>query len=347
MTPVVACLFPALFFLSFVFRATLMVRRWFYRWGILGSYRPRVRVVSVGNLTLGGSGKTPMAAALARYFSARGRRPAVILRGYARPARASAIGDLELHELGDEGSFLKEHLEGRCQVYAARNRALVARRLDAEASCDVIILDDGFQHLALKRDLDIVMVDVTRPFGNGCLLPAGPLREPRGALRRANIICLARCDEAGSAAVRDLEACLHKMAPKALIVESVHASVGLIDLATLGQKSLNDLVGVSVGIFCGIGNPSSFEASVARIGARIAARRFFDDHYAYRPQDLAQLFREGSALGVKVWVTTEKDAARMKAGALSGGAEVPVWALQVVLVVTEGQGEFYGRLSVL
>jgi tetraacyldisaccharide 4'-kinase len=342
---IIILLFPLLVIFSFIFFFIVIIRRCFYSWGVLASYRPVARVVSVGNITFGGSGKTPMVVFLSRFYSAQGRRPAVILRGYKKPGRQAGTGlssgEEDFYELGDEGRLLKETLNGSARVVSGINRAFLARRLDAEKKCDVFVLDDGFQHLALKRDLDIVMVDATRPFGNGWILPAGPLREPPGALRRANIFCVSRVNEVDAASLNEVKCRLAEINPGALIIESVHKPVGLYELATGKERALNDLIHKPVGIFCGIGNPSSFEKSVMGAGAVIVKRRFFDDHHVYSSEDLAGLFGDGAAAGIQTWVTTQKDAMRIK-DIQKGGTLVLV--LKVSLDVTKGFEELRGRL---
>lgn len=341
----VILLFPFFVIFSFFFQLLCAARRGLYRQGLLASYRPGARVVSVGNITLGGSGKTPMVAFLAGFFSGQGRHPVVLLRGYKKPrGMAASAPEKDFYALGDEGSWLKESLKGRAGVLAGKDRVALARGLDSEKKCDVIILDDGFQHLALKRDVDIVMVDAKRPFGNSWILPAGPLREFPAALRRADILCVSRVDEADAASVEAVRDRLWRINPDALIIESVHKPSGLVELATGREKPLDVLSGEPVGIFCGIGNPASFEKSVMEAGAVILKRCFFEDHHVYSPVGLARLFREGSRDGVKVWVTTEKDAQRLT-GLKTGDTVVLVF--KVTLAVIKGYEELRGRLSAL
>lgn len=343
-TPVIALLFPALWILSLIYGAAMKLRRFLYDRGLLRSYRPASRVVSVGNLTLGGSGKTPMVAYLAEYFKARGgRRTAILIRGYKRPSEKTALGDEDFRRMGDEASMLKNM--GIGSVVASRERAREARRLDAEGATDVIILDDGFQHVRLARDLEIVLVDATRPFGNGCVLPAGPLREFRGALRYADVLCVTRADEAPAGSRDRLRASLAGLNPRALLIESAHRTRGLYDLMTGKPESLNVLSGAGIGLFSAIANPASFLHSVESAGGRIVVKKFFEDHHVFLPQEIRDIIREGAQRGVRVFVTTQKDAPRL-AGLLPP-QDVRLFVLKVGLEITRGEKEFHERLSSL
>ena len=261
--------------------------------------RAGVPVISVGNLTVGGAGKTPVALLLAQRLIARGRRPAVLSRGYGRQGRAPrrVSPDAQAIDVGDEPLlFARRGLT----VFVGPRRAALAR-LAVEQGADVLVLDDGLQHHGLARDLDIVVADASNPFGNGHLLPRGPLREPAAALARVQrgLLWLTRCDLPRDPRVAQL--------PAWPTVESEYAAAA------------PELRGKRVFLFAGIARPASFEATVRGLGAEIAGTRWFRDHHLYTQADLRGLRRvaDGALL-----VTTEKDLVRIEQR--EGIAAVPV-----------------------
>jgi tetraacyldisaccharide 4'-kinase len=247
----------------------------------------RVPVISVGNLTVGGAGKTPVTLALAQRLSARGRRPAVLSRGYGRRSREplEVSPDARVEAAGDEPLLLARR---GCRVFVGSRRAALAE-LAIRRGADVLLLDDGLQHHGIARDLDVIVVDASNAFGNGRLLPAGPLREPVSALRRVRlgVVWLTRCD-----LPRD---------PRTLELSAFPA----IESAYDGQA---DLRGKRLFLFAGIARPESFAATVRGLGGEIAGTRWFRDHHLFTSRELANL-RETA--GNAQLVTTEKDLARI------------------------------------
>jgi tetraacyldisaccharide 4'-kinase len=247
-----------------------------------------VPVISVGNLTVGGAGKTPVTIALADRLVKRGRKPAVLSRGYGRRSSADlqARPDSAAHEVGDEPLLMARR--GLPVFVGARRVDLVAPAV--EQGADVLLLDDGLQHFAVARDLDVIVADATNPFGNGALLPRGPLREPISALHRVRrgLVWLTRCDGVRDARVEELAAF-----PR---VESV-------------VEPRADLRGRRVYLFAGIARPERFAETVRALGAEIAGTRWFGDHHAFSPRELSAL---RAAAGSAQLVTTEKDLARLE-----------------------------------
>jgi tetraacyldisaccharide 4'-kinase len=304
----------ALWLPAALFGALAGLRGSLYDRGLLPVGRVAAPVVSVGNLSAGGTGKTPATLWLARWFRARGRRPGVLSRGHGAAAlrRAEAGSGAPLGR-SDEGRLFAlqapdlPYLEEPDRVRGAQ--ALIA------LGADVILLDDGFQHRRLARDLDLVLIDASRPFGlpwnerSGrapvALLPRGLLREPPAALGRASALLLTRCDQVPPERLEALGAALLRHAPAAAQVRTRHAPRGLLDGAG-GRHGLDRLAGREVELVSGIGNPRAFEASVASLGARIAGHRTFPDHHAYRASDLA-----GLGQGGRLVLTTEKDLVKL------------------------------------
>ncbi len=317
---------PFLRSLSFVYGLAVRLRnRRFDR--PAAARRAPIPVLSVGNLGVGGTGKTPLVAWLARRLRDAGRRPAVVSRGYGgRAGRGPLVvssGDgprCSAAECGDEPSMLARALDGVLVVVGSdRLRAVEAA---AEGGADVALLDDGFQHRRLARDLDVVLLDATAPFGNGRLLPAGPLREPVAGLGRADVIVLTRAGpgvplEGACAAVRRNNA-------TAPIVAADHRLVGFADRAGRSAAAPGRAVA-----FCAIGNPGRFRADLERAGIEIVAFRAWRDHHRYTAAELGELGRSAER-GHAVLVTTEKDLARID-GAGPQGSELLVARIEAVV----------------
>lgn len=296
------------------------IRGGLYDRGFLPVGRVDAPVVSVGNLTAGGTGKTPMVMHLAHALLERGRRPGLLSRGYRAPQRTGAqdkqMGSpaVGAEVENDEGRLLAQKLPDLPRVQDA-DRIRGARRL-IEAGADVILLDDGFQHRRLHRDLDVVLVDATRPWGlppdgSGAsvraYLPRGLLREKPGSLGRADAVCLTRCDQVEEEELDRLESELRFEVPGIALLRARHrpSSVRAIGPGTEELFHPSALAGREVDLVSAIGNPSSFETTVARLGARIRTHRRFPDHHDFSEQDL-------NGLGDDRWlVTTEKDAVKL------------------------------------
>lgn len=251
-------------------------------------------VISVGNLTLGGVGKTPMVALLAQWCQSQGLRPVIISRGYR-----SRGG------LNDEAIELDRRLPGIVHLQQA-DRVAAARDAVALHGADVLLLDDGFQHRRLRRDLDIVLLDGLDPFGRDRLFPRGTLREPVESLARAQVIVLTRAD----AVSPDARAHIHRRAmaasPSALWLEGVHAPQALVgaagELSDPGEAS-----GRRAMVFCGIGNPDGFRHTVESLGCVVAGLKVFDDHHAYSAAEVRRLAEQGAEAGADWLLCTEKD----------------------------------------
>ncbi len=284
-----------------------------------------IPVLSVGNLAAGGTGKTPVVAWLVRRLVAAGRRPAVVTRGYGgRAGRGPllvSLGDgprVGPEVCGDEPVMLARSLPGAL-VLAGSDRVAVAAAAAAEGA-DVAVLDDGFQHRRLARDLDLVLLDGTDPLGNGRLLPAGPLREPPESLVRADAVIVTRCSP--TAEVPEIAALVGRYAPGIPVLRSGHRRDGFVSASAEPVPRPGRAVA-----FCGIGNPAPFLRDLEEDGVVIAAARVFPDHHPYLARELRGLSKLASKHGASL-VTTEKDLVRVPAA-----AGVSVLALRIEAVV--------------
>ena len=298
-----------------------------------GPWPPRrlpLRVVSVGNLLVGGTGKTPFAAWLAASLVRRGRKAALASRGYGRRGRepVQVVSDgrfvrASAESAGDEPIWLAGHAPG-VPVLVGRDRGVVGLRALSAFGAEVLVLDDGFQHHRLARDVDFVCFDGAFGLGNGFVLPRGPLREPAGALRRADALVVVDGPLPEPDAAR-----IGALAPGARRVTVRRRAASLRSLAGGGAVSPEALDGAPVGLLTGVARPQSVRRTLEEVGARVVALRVFPDHHHYKPRDLAGLREEAP-----LWVTTEKDAVKL-VPAWAGRADLRVLALE--LEVDEGE----------
>ncbi len=310
-----------------VFRAGVSARAGLYACGLLRAERAAVPVVSVGNLTVGGTGKTPFVRYLARALLARGRLPSILLRGYGPSPRQPKLAFPGIwRSVGDEAALLASWLPG-VPVVACRNRRRGARAaLTLAPMLDLLLLDDGFQHRRLARDLDIVLLDASDPWGGGRLFPAGRLREPPAALARAQAVVITR-----AGAAKDLESLrrdVQRLAPGALLAVAEDIAIGILGHSTGERRSLEWLSGREILAVAAIGRPAAFAASLERLGARVELAAF-RDHHEYTGQEVDGLVSRARG---RVIVTTEKDAIRWP-----GDRPADLWVLQSALGFREGE----------
>jgi tetraacyldisaccharide 4'-kinase len=286
--------------LSVPYGAAVHLRARAYRKGILKQRRLEGVVISVGNLTVGGTGKTPMVLWIAEHLLAEGKSVGILTRGYRSKKVAACAGEsIPDDSTSDEVQLLKSRLGERVAFGVSANRFERGQEL-ARRGVKWFVLDDGFQHLALARDVDIILIDATNPFGGGHVLPAGRMREPRTALARADIIVVTRSHHAPAveAAVRrDSDAPIfYARAEPDAVTAPFHPH--LTDRDARERRLFS---------FCGIGNPSAFVADLRDWGFQIVGHRFFPDHHRYSAGDIDAIEREAKAVGAEGVICTEKD----------------------------------------
>ena len=296
--PGAACLRALLYLLSFAYGFVVRLRNWLYNIGVLPEHRVDKPVISIGNITVGGTGKTPAVEYVVRWFAEHGARPAILSRGYgAKDGR------------NDEALLLEAHLpDVPHRQYPDRFRAAVeAIKLD---NANVLVLDDGFQHRRLARFGDIVLVDATCPFGYGRLLPRGLLREPAKNIRRADAIIVTRSDLVDDATLARLMDRLERLAPGVPRATATHKPAAAATYPNGVAQEPSVIAGKRVGLFCSVGNPGAFRRTAEQVGAAVEWAREFPDHHWYTPEDVAAIARADNTT-VEAFVTTEKDAVKL------------------------------------
>ncbi len=306
--------------LSWIYGRVSWLRVCFYERGVFSTKRLGCYVVSVGNITSGGTGKTPMTIYLAEQWRKRGKTVGIVSRGYRRKNKDAVVlvsdGSQTLEtprSVGDEPYLMAERLRG-VPIVVANDRYEGCHLLTSKFQIDLILLDDGFQHLQLHRDQNLLLIDASNPFGNGTLLPRGTLREPLSAIGRADCVILTRTEEG-----KETDNLLDSIAAMGRpILRSRFQATALIDMTTGARHPISDLSDQAVFVFCGIGNPDAFLKQLTALGASVKDVLIFRDHHFYEDADIAVIKNRSASLGVKKIVTTEKDAVKLKDLSMAG-----------------------------
>ncbi len=340
--------------LSGVFRMIVQIRLWRYRSGWRAQHHLGTQVVAIGNITVGGTGKTPVVELLAKSLRDRGRRVAILSRGYKskkldRPQKwqdkqgfaipgenmpkvvstGSALL-LDSKYAGDEPFMLARNLDG-VAVVVDKNRVKGGLFAVGQLDADTLLLDDGMQYLDLAHSIDIVLIDSRSPFGTEALLPRGTLREPPKNLRRASFILITKCDGSSNEA---LVSRIRKYNQTAEIVECTHGPIYLEDVFTRERLPLEFLKDKWVGAISAIAVPEAFEGSLERLGARVEIKRRFSDHYRFSRKEVEQFMQRCVERDMELIVTTEKDAVRFPRPA---SIDVPVVFLRIEVEILKGR----------
>jgi len=277
------------------YRAVVSLRNLLYNSGLAKSYSSDAVVISVGNITTGGTGKTPLVIWLCQLLSKRSIRCAILTRGYK----------VEQGKFTDEPAILAKSCPD-ANVVVDSDRVHGAERAISNFGARVLVMDDGFQHRRLKRNLDIVAVDATCPFGHGRILPAGLLREPLNGLKRADAVVITRYDQASSESLEELENKIRTITPDIPIARAAHVSRYA---KAMGDRtfSIEELKGKTIFAFCGIGNPKAFLLHLKAMGINVVGSKIYNDHHAYTNQDMADIHEEARYLQADLILATQKD----------------------------------------
>ncbi|MCF6149266.1 MAG: tetraacyldisaccharide 4'-kinase [Candidatus Kuenenia sp.] len=318
--------------LSKIYGFSMKTRIFFYTKGIFKKNRLPVPVISVGNITTGGTGKTPVVEYLTKYVEKKGKRVVVISRGYA--SKIQQEKETATNEMcNDEYLLFKENIPGIVNILG-KDRVKSGWEAINRHRAEYLLLDDGFQHLRLTRDLNIVLIDALEPFGYEHVLPRGFLREPLEGLRRADIFLLTHTDQISDEKKQVIIHRLHNIARNIPIIESIHKSVCLESESTEKSFNVTWLKGKKIFAFCAIGNPLSFRKSLQSLGAVLLGFREFSDHHAYTPSEVKILNEEAKCVAPDAFVVTQKD--RVKLGKTTHGWAFPLLTLKMEICITKG-----------
>lgn len=342
--------------LSRIYLGIVQLRLWLYSKGILRHNTLGCQVVSIGNLTVGGTGKTPVVEVFARELQKEGRRVAILSRGYKKteptfrrkvldkllfrdkrqPPRVVSDGKkllLDSAMSGDEPYMLASNLPN-VAVLVDKDRVKSGRYAINKLGCDTLVLDDGFQYMGLKHGLEIVLVDRTNPFGNENVLPRGILREPIANIRRADFVFITKSDGTGTDELRKR---IRSLNPDAEIIECRHCPRHLKNVFSGKVHDLEYLKGLKVFALSGIAVPGGFEGELEKMGATLLEKVRFVDHHRYTQQEIIDIINRAREVGADAIITTEKDAVRLP---MLGRCDVPLLFLRVDIDILSGAEDF-------
>lgn len=346
--------------LSYVYGLIINIRSGAYHIGMFKTKRLDCFVISLGNITVGGTGKTPTAQQLARRIRDMGYTVVILNRGY----RAKWHGDvgvvsdgknilMEAADAGDEAYMLAKHLPN-VPVLIGAERSVTGQYAVEKFGAEVAILDDGFQHWQVERDLDIMLVDAVNVFGNEYMLPRGTLREPLSHIERADVCLMTKVDQAADGSCSYIREKINRYNNKALIIESIHQPKSLIDLSDWKDNIASDgvpveeIAGKRVVAVSAIGNPASFEQTISGVGAEIIESVRFPDHHDYTADEMLEVMEQAAQDGAEAILITEKDAVKvpeLSNMSTPSGRKVPIYVLAIAVKITKGEREFNAMLK--
>ena len=345
-----------LYLFSLVYEQLVNIKLLGYRLGISGKDKLNCYVISLGNITVGGTGKTPTAQRLAREIRDLGYRVVILNRGYRSKwhGEIGIVSDgktlhMDAAEAGDEAYMLAKHLPN-VPVLIGAERAVTGKYAIEHFGAEVAILDDGYQHWQLIRDMDILLVDAVNVFGNGHLLPRGTLRESMSHISRADVCLITKVDQAAEGAVNGIRETVHRYNADAKIVESIHQPRCLIPLAEwfidLSSEGVcvESIAGKKIMAVSAIGNPASFERTLRDLGAEIIESIRYPDHHEYTVKEMQDVLQQADALGAESIVITEKDAVKIPAEFAKTNWNIPIFVICVEVKFQAGAQEFQQEL---
>lgn len=332
----------ALYLISKLYGFVVETRIFFYKKGVFKRVHLPVPVISVGNITTGGTGKTPVVEYISKYLRGKGKRVAILSRGYA--ANIKQNNPPAEGVCNDEYLLLRENIP---DVPNLLNKDRVKTGLEAirHFKAEYIVLDDGFQHLRLTRDLDIIIIDALNPFGYEQIIPRGMLREPLKELRRASMIILTHVDQCSHDKVRFIIDRLDELAKDVPVIQTVHKPIYLESTENALSLDICYLYGKRVFAFCAIGNPVSFRKSIEGLGSELLGFRIFPDHHIYTASELIELNREAQRSKPDAIIITQKDKVKIK-DAL-GRWDFPVWVLKMEICIVKDYEIFEDKINAI
>ena len=331
--------------LSWIYAKIVNARNRLYDKGVFDVFGLGARTISIGNITAGGTGKTPLVAYVAEILAARGEKVCILTRGYGRknPQQRILVSDgeqilVDPRYAGDEPYELAQKLIGKAVVIADANRVSAAELAKRKFGVTAFVLDDGFQHRKAKRDVDIVCIDATKPFGGGKMLPSGRLREPLKHLARADIIVITRANLVPD--ISNLRAEISELTPAAKIFIAENNIDRLVELEEFHAEPQSTQINQRKTVtgkafaFCGLGNPENFFQMLRRDNIGLVGTRAFTDHYRYSEIDIAGIEKEALSAGAEALLTTAKDAVKLNGMAFT----LPCYVVEIEMKLDDADG---------
>ena len=343
--------------MSYFYSFGLQAKLWMFKTGILSARKLDCCVISIGNITVGGTGKTPTAQRVAMMIKKMGYRVAILNRGYHshwdKPIGVVSDGEkiyMTSYEAGDEAYLMAKMMPG-IPVVIGRRRDVTGSYAVENLNAEVIVMDDGFQHWRLNRDMDIVLVDTQNLFGNGVMLPGGVMREPLSHLNRADIFLFTRSDRSSKLTRELLEESIRRYNTKAPIVESIHHAKEFVEITEWHKGiqrnplPLEELKGKKVIVFSAIGNPLSFEQNVSGCGLDIVEAIRYPDHHDYGMLEMQYIDERARELQAEALITTGKDAVKIPTEFIYYNREIPLYVMNMDILITRNEEAFDRKLK--
>ena len=306
--------------------------------GVISKKAHDIKVISVGNITTGGTGKTPLVEMITEFLIKENKKVAIISRGYK-----AFQGNMGL--IADEPHMLKVRYP-QAQVIINKDRFEAIRLAAQELGCEIAVLDDAFQNFKVKKDLDIVCIDCSNPFGFGYVLPRGLLRLPLSYLKNANLFVLTHAD-IGAVDTDEITAKIRNYNKNAPIFKSSHRPEYLYNILTKAESAPASLKEKNVALFCGIARPELFARTVESLGARISERFYFEDHHSFTEKELNSIIDSCTASNIDSIITTAKDEPRIKAVLKNKKQKIEILVLRIKLRIENNEGRFLDSISAL
>lgn len=313
---------------TYPYSAVLNTRNFLYKNGVLKSTRLPVKVISIGNITTGGTGKTPLVESMARCLLEKNKKVAILSRGYGSNNPLQKNSD----NVNDECLILKENLQD-VPVLAGKDRVSNGEKAIREFGVDCLILDDGFQHFRIKRDLDIVVIDSLNPFGAENLIPRGSLREPLKNLGRADLFIISHSDQSKEQTIKSIYTKLNNVNNDAPVCESIHRPVHIENITDGSILEPEWLKGKRIYGLSAIGNPESFTYTLKELGANLIKHKKFHDHHNYNREEIGDIVSEAKALGADAIVVTQKDIVKIRNMDIK---DFNILSLKIEMQITKG-----------
>ena len=308
--------------------AVLNTRNALYKNGIVKSTRLPVKVISIGNITTGGTGKTPLVEFSVKYISKTGKKVAILSRGYGGNNSSQESNEI----VNDECLALRENLQD-VPVLAGKDRVKSGEKAISDFGVDCVILDDGFQHFKLMRDLDIVVIDALNPFGGGKLIPRGSLREPLKNLKRADLFIISHCNQSNEQTIKSIYTRLNRINKDTPVCESIHSPVHIDNIMDGSIMETEWLKGKRIYALSAIGNPESFVFTLNKLEADLIRHRVFRDHHNFTQAEIDQVISEAQSLGAEAIVVTQKDMVKIRKMNIK---DANILSLKIEIQITKG-----------